>query len=144
MYKFLIQGKRFKVGPHDARLVRVFPRRTSTVIADLAFPSDAPFEAVVECEAGKTIHGTGAKYEITIDVIDFSSMASVIRSGIVASGHLRDANWPTQAMQFVFSIAAPGTYKEGHIWKIFASLKIGVKNPHTSLAESEAFLITSP
>ena len=132
------------MGPHNVHLVRVFPRKTNTAIADVSFPSNAPFEAVVECEAGKAIHGTGATYEITIDVIDFSAMASVIRSGIVASGHLRDPNWPTQAMQFVFPIAAPGIYKEGHIWKIFASLKIGVANPHTSLAESEPFLITSP
>ncbi len=126
------------------RLVRVFPRKTNTIIADMAFPSNAAFEAVIECEAGIAIHGAGAKYEITIDVIDFSAMTSVIRSGTVATGHFGDAGWPTQAQQIMFPIAAPGTYKEGHIWKIFASLKIGVTNPHTSLAESELFLITSP
>lgn len=132
------------MGPNDARLVRVFPRKTGAVIADLAIPSNAAFEAVVECEAGTTIHATGAKYEITIDVIDFSTMASVIRSGMVAAGHLGDAGWPSKAQQIVFPIAAPGTFKEGHIWKIFVSLKIGMTNPHTSLAESEPFLITSP
>lgn len=132
------------MGPNNVRLIRVFPRKMGAVIANMAFPSNVAFEAVVECEAGTAIHGTGARYEIIIDVIDFSAMASVIRSGIVAAGHLHDPNWPTQAMQFVFPIAAPGTYKESHIWKIFASLRIGVTNPHTSIAESEAFLITSP
>jgi hypothetical protein len=132
------------MGPNNARLVRIFPRKTGAVIADVAFPSNAAFEAVIECETGTAIHATGAKYEITIDVVDFSSMASIILSGIVASGHLRDANWPTQAMQFVFPLATPGTFKEGHIWKIFASLKIGVMNPSNSIAESELFLITSP
>jgi hypothetical protein len=132
------------VGPNDTLLVRVFPRKTGAVIANMAFPSNAAFEAVVECEAGSTIHGIGASYEIKIDVIDFSAMASVIRSGTVAAGHLGDAFWPNQAQQFVFQLAAPGTFKEGHIWKIFASLKIGVANPHTSLAEGEPFLITSP
>ncbi len=132
------------MGSNYVRLGRVFPRKAGAVIANLAFPSNAAFEAVVECEAGTAIHGTGAKYEIIIDVIDFSAMASVIRSGRVAAGHLSDENWPTQAMQFVFPIETPGTYREGHIWKIFASLKIGVTNPHTSIAESESFLITSP
>ncbi len=128
------------MSPNEVRLVRVFPRKAGANIADMAFPSNNAFEAVVECDAGKSIHCSGAKYEITIDVVDFSSVASVIRSGIVATGHLSDEKWPTQAMQFVFLIAAPGTYKEGHIWKIFASLKIGVTNPYSSLA----FLITSP
>ncbi len=132
------------MGPNDVRLVRVFPRKTGAVIADMAFPSNAAFEAVIECVAGTTIHGTGAKYEIIIDVIDFSAMASVIRSGTVAAGHLGDAGWSIQAQQIVFQITAPGSFKEGHIWKIFASLKIGMANPHISLAESELFLITPP
>ena len=132
------------MGPNDARLTRVFPRKTGCVIADMAFPSNVPFEAVIECEAGTAIHSTGASYEITIDIIDFSAMVSVIGSAIVVAGSLGDTDWPTQAQQFMFLIAAPGTSKEGHIWKIFTSLKIGVTNPHTSLTESEPFLITSP
>jgi hypothetical protein len=132
------------MGPNDARLVRVFPRKTGAVIADMAFPSNVAFEATIECEAGTTIHSTGAIYEIKIDVIDFSSMASIVRSKTVAVGSLGDSDWPTQAQQFAFPIATPGAFNEGHIWKVFASLKIGVTNPHTSLAESELFLITSP
>jgi hypothetical protein len=132
------------MGPNDARLVRIFPRKTGAVIAAMSFPSNVPFEVIVECEAGTAIHGTGASYEITIDVIDFSAMASVIRSEIVAAGSLGDSDWPNQAQQFVYQIAAPGTFKEGNIWKIFASLKIGVTIPHTSLAEGKPFLITSP
>ncbi len=132
------------MGPNDARLVRVFPRKTGAFIADIAFPSNVAFEAIVECEAGTAIHGTGASYEIKIDVIDFSAMASIIRSAIVVAGSLGDSDWPTPTQQFVFTIAVPEATNEGHIWKAFASLKIGVTNPHTSLAESELFLITSP
>ena len=129
---------------NDARLVRVFPRKMGAKIADVAFLSDCVFEIVVECEAGTAIYAIGAKYEIRIDVIDFSAMTSVVTSAIVATGHLGDAGWPTQAQKIVFPIAAPGAVNEGHIWKAIASLKIGITNPHTSLAESELFPITSP
>jgi hypothetical protein len=110
-----ISEKKFHLGPNDARLVRIFPRKIGAFIADMAFPSNAAFEAVVECEAGTALHGIGAKYEITIDVIDFSAMTSVIRSGTVAAGSLGDDVWPSQARQIVFPLAAPGTFKEGHI-----------------------------
>ena len=132
------------MGPNDARLVRVFPRKMGATIADLAFPSVCEFEIVVECKAEKAIYAIGAKYEIRIDVIDLSAMTSIATSAIVVTGHLGDAVWPTQAQQLVFPLAAPGTVKEGHVWKSIASLKIGITNPHTSIAESELFLITSP
>jgi len=129
---------------NDARLVRVFPRKMGAMIADVAFPSDCAFEIAIECEAGTAIYAIGAKYEIRIDVIDFSAMTSVVTSAIVATGHLGDAGWPTQAQQSVFPIPAPGAVNEGHIWKAIASLNIGITNPYTSLAESELFPITSP
>jgi hypothetical protein len=136
--------KRFQMGPYNARLVRVFPRNTGAVITDIAFPSNATFEAIVECEAGRAIHDMGARYEIKIDVIDFSAMVTIVSSAILAFGFTGDENWPTLAQQFVFTIPEPGVANEGHIWKIFASLKVGVVNPCASLAESELFLINSP
>ena len=132
------------MGPNDARLVRVFPRKVGAMIADLSFPSDCVFEIVIECKAEKAIYAIGAKYEIRIDVIDLSAMTSVVTSAIVATGHLGDAVWPAQAQQLVFPMAAPDTVNKGHVWKSIASLKIGITNPHTSIAESELFLITSP
>lgn len=131
------------MGPHNAEIVRVYTRETGAVIADVSFPSNAAFEAVIECRAGAAIHALGARYEIKIDVINFSAMALIVGSAIVAVGSLGDSYWPAQAQQFVFPIAAPGAINEDHIWKVFASLQIGVINPHTSLAESELFLITS-
>lgn len=132
------------MGPNSAELVRVFTRQTGAVIADITFPSDRAFEAIIDCEAGAAIHDTGARYEIKINVIDFSAMRSIIRSAVVAAGSLGDAGWPKQAHQFVFPIPAPGALNEGHICKVFASLKVGVANPYASLAESPLFLITSP
>lgn len=132
------------MGPYNAELVRVFTREIGAVIADVTFPSNAAFEAVIDCKAGAAIHDMGARFEIKIDVIDFSAMVSIVSSVVVAAGFLSDAGWPAQAQQFVFPIAAPGDFNEGHIWKVFASLKIGVTHPQTSLAESELFLIISP
>src|SRR5271157_2473415 len=129
------------MGPNDAQLVRVFTRKTDAVIANTAFPYHLAFEAILDCEAGTAIHATGAQYEIKIDIVDFSAMVSIVRFAMVAAGFLGDANWPTQAQQFVFLIMAPGVLNEGHVWKIFVSLKIGVTNPHTSLAESQLLLI---
>ena len=86
----------------------------------------------------------GAKYEIKIDVIDFSAMTSVVRSAVVAIGFLGDAGWPTEAQQFVFRIAAHEAVNESHVWKIFAYLKVGITSPYVSLAESDLILITSP
>jgi hypothetical protein len=132
------------VGPYNVEVVRVFTRKIGAVIADVSFPSNAPFEAVIDCETGEAIHDMGARFEIRIDVIDFSAMVSIVSSVIVATGFLSDAGWPTLAQQFVFPIAASVDVNEGHIWKVLAHLKIGVTHPHTSLAESELFLITSP
>ena len=132
------------MGPNDAQLVRVFTRKSGAFIANMAFASHLAFEAVIDCEAGTAIYATGARYEIKIDIVDFSAMASIVGSAIVAAGSLGNADWPTEAQQFVFPIAAPGAINEGHVWKVFASLKIGVANPHTSLAESDLFLITTP
>jgi len=129
------------VGSHNAELVRVFARETGAVVADVTFPSNAPFEAVIECKVGKAIHNLGATYEIKIDVLDFSTMASIVSSAIVANGFMGDAGWPNHAHQFVYQIAAPGTFKEGHILKMFSSLKVGVTNPYVSFAESELLLI---
>jgi hypothetical protein len=132
------------MGPNDTQLVRVFTRKTGAVVANMAFPFHLAFEAIIECEAGTAIHATGARYEIKIDIVDFSAMTSIVRFAMVAAGSLGDAYWPTQAQQFVFPLAAPGVLNEGHVWKIFTSLKIGITNPHTSLAESDLFLITTP
>jgi hypothetical protein len=132
------------VGSHNAELVRVFARETGAVVADVTFPSNAPFEAVIECKVGKAIHNLGARYEIKIDVLDFSTMASIISSEIVANGFMGDAGWPNHAHQFAYQIAAPGIFKESHIWKIFASLKVGVTHPYVSFAESELLLISPP
>jgi hypothetical protein len=131
------------MGPNDVQLARVFPRKMGATIADVAFPSDRVLEIVVECKAEGAIYDLGAKYEMRIDVIDFSAMTSIVTAVIVATGHFGDEGWPTQAQQIVFPIAAPGTVNEGHIWKAIASLTIGITNPDTSIAESEQFLITS-
>lgn len=128
----------------DAQLVRVYPRKMGATIADVAFPSDCALEIVVEGKAETALYAIGAKYEMRIDVIDFSAMTSIVTAVIVATGHLGDAGWLKQVQQIVFPISAPGTVNEGHVWKAIASLKIGITNPHTSLVESELFLITSP
>lgn len=132
------------MGPNGARLVRVYARKMGAMIADIAFSSDCAFEIAVECEAGTAIHALGAKYEIKVDVIDFSAMAVVVRSAVVAAGNLGDADWLAYAKQFKLSIAAPGEVNAGHIWKALASLKIGLTDPHVVLAESELFIITAP
>jgi hypothetical protein len=129
---------------NDSQLVRVYPRKMGATIADVTFPSDCALEIVVEGMAEAAIFAIGAKYEMRIDVIDFSAMTSVITAVLVATGHLGDAGWPKQAQQIVFPIAAPGIVNEGHVWKAIASLKIGITNPDISLVESEQFLITSP
>lgn len=132
------------MGPNDVELVRVFPRQTGALIANVTLPFNIAFEAAIDCASGAAIHASGAQYEIKIDVVDFSAMTSIVASATVASGFLGDAGWRAQAQQFVFPIAAPGAVNEGHIWKIFASLKVGVANPYASFAESDLFLITSP
>jgi hypothetical protein len=114
------------------------------IIAATTFPYDRDFVAVIECVAGQALHGTGARYAVQINVVDFSTMTSIIGPSIVAEGYLSDDNWPEQAQQFVFPMPEPGVANEGHICKIFASLKVGVSDPYVSLAESPLFLIAAP
>jgi hypothetical protein len=132
------------MGPNKAELRRIFVRASGSVVEHATLPFDSAFDAVIECEAGTALHGSGARYAVRIDVIDLSAMRSVVESAIVASGSLGDAKWPSPAHQFVFGIAAPGPTSEGHIWKAFASLKVGVRRPDISFAESTIFVISSP
>jgi len=132
------------VGPNDAELLRVFTRASGAVVGHVTFPYDRAFDAVIECEAGTALHASGAQYAVRIDVIDLSAMHSVVQSAAVAAGFLGDARWPKPAHQFVFGITAPGHACDGHIWRVFASLKVGVRSPDASFADSAIFMITSP
>lgn len=132
------------MGPNQAQLTRVFARKTGSLITETIFPRDASFEVVIECAVGASLHGSGARYEVKVDVVDFSVMAPVGESSIVAAGSLADAGWPTPGHQFVYALPEPGQQNEGHFWKAFASLKIGVATPDASVAESPLLVITSP
>ncbi len=51
-----------EMGPNDADIVRCFVRTVGGLSSESALPYNAPFEIVVEVEAGSAIFGTGAQF----------------------------------------------------------------------------------
>lgn len=135
------------MGPNDAELVRVFTREVDAAIADVTFPVTEDFQVVVEVEAGSAIFGGGTQYETGIVLRD-KTTGSVIPTTPASFGPEgmdgAGANWPSQANQFVYRVAAADLAgRENHICEVLAFLKVRVTDPDVSFATSPYFIITT-
>jgi len=134
------------MGPNDAELIRVFTQGAGATIADVTFPTNAPFDIVVEVEAGTAIHGSGAQFKTNIVVRDLTANANIAAApagGV--SGAMSSPAWPSPPQKFVYTVAAAALAgKDDHLCQVISFLSVGVTNPDTSFAESPLFLLTSP
>ena len=128
--------------PNDVQLIRVYARERKGKIVDKTFPSDAEFELVVEAEAGKSIHGGGAKFSIHIVVRDLTDFTIIKEDQL--QGLFSEENWPKPVLSHTFPIPTQGPKKENHIYEILASLSVGVRNPNVSFERSPLFIIHQP
>ncbi len=140
-----------EMGPNDADIVRCFVRTVGGLSSESALPYNAPFEIVVEVEAGSAIFGTGAQFAAGVVVRDLSDCtclpapaAGANTPNIGVSDNMSGANWNTQVARFLYTVAAPGPTKENHIWEVLAFLRVNVVNPDMSFCRSDLFIITRP
>jgi hypothetical protein len=136
------------MGPHDVQLVRVYTRDpASPTISDDTFASGAPFEVVVEAEAGVTIHGTpGTPYNVQIVVRDLTDNTIIVPLGAPGSfdnGFLAAGGWVARAYSRAFTIPAQPAAKEGHVYQAIAYANVGM-TPDVSFATSPLFMIHRP
>ncbi len=128
--------------PNDVQLIRVYARERKGKIIDKTFASDAEFEVAVEAEAGKSIHGGGAKFSFHIVVRDLTDF-TIVKEDKMA-GHLSEKHWPDPVLSHTFPMPTQGPNKENHIYEILASLSVGVRNPNVSFTKSPLFIIHQP
>ncbi len=148
------------MGPNDVDIVRVFTRAQNGTTAEEALPYNAPFEVVVEAEAGLAAFQQGGQFAIGVVVRDLSkgnfltatpnpppppaTPPQAVTPGLFASANLNSTNWPTQTVKFVYTVAAPGGNRENDIGDVLATLRFGVQSPDVSSTQSSIFIITRP
>ena len=132
------------MAPYTAEVLRVFARAAAADVGCVTFPFDREFEVVIECVAGTALHATGARYRVTFDIVDLTAMRPIVQSALVAEGGLGESTWPTPTHAFVFPVRAPGSENDGHVWKGFGHLRVGVRDAASTFAETLALLVTSP
>ncbi len=139
------------MGPNDADIVRCFVRAVGGLSSESALPYNAPFEIVVEVEAGAAIFGTGAQFAAGVVLRDLSDSVSfpapaagANTPAIGLNDNMSGANWNTQVDRFVYTVAAPGAAKENHICEVLAFLRVNVVNPDMSFCRSDLFIISRP
>lgn len=110
---------------------------------DLNFPAGATFTVHVEAEVGTALHGTGGKYQVTMNLIDTTSPAKLYTKTI--NGNYGDGNWPAPGLrQFDFPVpAGTTTGRDGDQLEPQASLVSNAAAPYdTSYLAGSRVLIT--
>ncbi len=138
----------------DFDLVRVFTRAVGGATAETALPFNANFEVVLEVEAGQPLVNSGAQFAVGLLVRDLTTGANfavtATPSGtaqtptVATNANLASAAWPIPAVQFVYTVTAPGPATENDFCEALASVRVGVNNPDVEFATSPVFIIIRP
>jgi hypothetical protein len=135
--------RRFKMGPNDVDLARVFVREPGSLVGDDSIAATAGLQIVVEAEAGTTVHGSGAQFLTKIVVRDLSANNNIAAAPADFHGAMHTPDWPAVDHQFVFSVpAAALAGRQDHLCEVLAFLKEGIANPDVEFATSYTFIIT--
>ena len=139
---------------NDFDLVRVFTRAVGGTTAETALPFNANFEVVLEVEAGQALLNSGAQFAVGLLVRDLTTGANfavtATPSGtaqtpnVATNANLSSAAWPIQAVQFVYTVTAPGAATENDFCEVLASVRVGVNNPDVESATSPLFIMIRP
>jgi len=109
-------------------------------VEEETLPFNAPFDVVVEAEAGANVFNTAGAYKVQMVLTDRTTSTTVVVQNI--PGNFQDGNWPTQARQLRFPVPAPGPGAEDHVFQAFAVLQVGKADPIVDFEEGQIFVIT--
>jgi len=127
---------------NDAAVVSVYTRRVGSAIADEILAVNEDFEVVVEVEAGQALFNLGAHFETDIIVRDISDNNDIQATPAGFSGNTSSADWPTQAHEFVYTVAAADLAgRENDICEVQSYLTIGAAAPNVSFETSPKFIL---
>ncbi len=139
---------------NDFDLVRVFTRAVGGTTAETALPFNANFEVVLEVEAGQALLNSGAQFSTGLVVRDLTTganfaagatpSATAATPAIGVNANLASPAWPIQAVQFVYTVNAPGAATENDFFEVLASVRVGVNNPDVEFASSPLFIMIRP
>lgn len=135
------------MGPNKAEIIRVYTREATGEIADNTLDPSANAVVVVDLEAGSTIFGTGAKWQLGIfvkDLVAGSLVPFTLTPTTAVDGNLSAAPWTSQSERFHYTIpAASLALHKGNLCQIYAYLLIGTTaaNFDASFVRSEPFLV---
>lgn len=136
------------MGPNDVELARVYTREAGGTISDRTFPVNQDFEIAVDVEAGNAIFGGGTQFSVGVVLRDETAnddIPATLDPAIAFPGTMGTADWPTQAHQFTFKVAAADLAgRENHCAKVIAFLQARLGDPDVSFAETELFILTTP
>jgi hypothetical protein len=139
------------MGPQDVDVIRAYARNVGAATGDNAFTKTAPFEIVVEAEAGNQIWGGGGQFEVGVVLRDLTACNTLAVPAPVANTPVSGANanygalaWPAAGPQtFVYTVPiATIVGLEDHILQVLAWLRSGIATPDVSFCESPEFIIT--
>ncbi|HUN36189.1 MAG TPA: hypothetical protein VMU95_29680 [Trebonia sp.] len=135
------------MGPNSADIVRVYTREASGEIENNTLDPSADAVVVVDVEAGGTVLGNGAQWQLGIVVKDLTADSVIpftLTPTTAVSGSLSSAPWTTQSERFHYTIPAANlaTHK-GSLCQVYAYLLIGTNaaNYDASFVESQPFLV---
>jgi hypothetical protein len=135
------------MGPNSAAIVRVYTREATGEIADNTLDPSADAMVVVDVEAGSTVLGNGAKWQLGIvvkDLIADSVIPFTLTPTTAVDGSLASAPWTSQSERFHYTIPAANlAAHKGNLCQIYGYLLIGTgaANYDASFVESEPFLV---
>jgi hypothetical protein len=135
------------MGPNHADIIRVHTREATGEVANNTLDPSADAMVVVDLEAGSTVLGNGAQWQVGIvvkDLVDGSVIPFTLTPTTAVSGHLGTSPWTAQSARFHYTIPAAnlGPHK-GNLCQVYAYLLIGINaaNYDSSFVESEPFLV---
>lgn len=144
----------------DIELVRLFTTETGGIVADLTFPVGAPFEVVVDAEAGSWFilpSVPTATFAIGVTVRDLTDGTSIPTTPIAPTPApsfpisnptpFGAVNWPAAKHQFRYTVAAADiATRANHVCEAVAVLTVTPTvapfDPDVSTVTSPRFVIT--
>jgi len=135
------------MGPNSAAIVRVYTREATGEIADNTLDPSSDAVVVVDVEAGSTVLGSGAKWQLGIvvkDLVAGTVIPFTLTPTPAINGSLSSAPWTTQSERFHYTIPAANlTAHKGNLCQIYGYLLIGTgaANYDATFVESTPFLV---
>jgi hypothetical protein len=134
---------------NQCELSRVYVRYTDITnhggVSEEAIKDNAPFDLVLELEAGQTVFNTGAQYNLLIVLNDLSDSSTTVFSK-TQSGQFGDTGWPKPDGQYFWTVPTGviTSTVDDHVFQAIGVMSVGKADPVVDSGQSDLFIITQP